>query len=144
VAGQRWLAQLKPDPLGCKRNPHSVNEKLIHGWLSLQRAPEGSPDYERFFWAHGELADLVEEHPEEAWPLILEILRREQDKEVLSVLAAGPLEELLSHHGPAFIERVESEASANARFRWLLGGVYQLFMTDVIWARVRAAAPERW
>ena len=121
-----------------------MNEKLIQGWLSLQRAREGSPDHERFFWAHGEFSELVEERPEDAWPLILEILRREQDEEVLSVLAAGPLEELLSRHGSAFIERVESEASSNARFRWLLGGVYKLFMTDEIWARVRAAAPERW
>ena len=121
-----------------------MDERLIGAWIALYRAAEGSHEHQEHVWAHGAISDLVEERPEEAWPLILEILRREERESVLAALAAGPLEELLSYHGPAFIERVEAESRRDRRFRWLLGGVWQLLMSDDIWARVKAAAPERW
>jgi hypothetical protein len=130
--------------LGGKMMESDNYEHLIDGWLSLQRVPEGSQEYDALLWAHAEFSNMVEENPEAAWILILEILERERDEEVLAVLAAGPLEELLSTHGPDFIDRVEAEAAHNGRFAWLLSGVYRLFMSDEVWKRVQSAAPERW
>lgn len=46
------------------------------------------------------------------------------DEEFLGVMAAGPLENLLSKPRPDILERVLSEARKNARFRWLLRGIF--------------------
>lgn len=44
---------------------------------------------------------------------------------VLAQLTAGPLEELLTLHGPDFIEDVEAEARQNRRMFWTLGCVWK-------------------
>jgi len=54
-------------------------------------------------------------------------------------VAAGPLEVLLSEHGPDFIDRVETEAAHNNRFREALTLVWRLEMTDDVWTRVQKA-----
>jgi len=61
-------------------------------------------------------------------------------QEVCGVLAAGPLEDLLSIDGEQFIERCEDLARRDRRMAWLLGGVWQFEMTDEIWNRVQTAA----
>lgn len=58
-------------------------------------------------------------------------------QKVCGQLAAGPVEELLSYHGPDYIERFESEARLDRRMAWVLGGVWQAEMSDDIWDRVR-------
>jgi len=82
--------------------------------------------------------------PEVAYAAILRAVEFELTPEQISVLAAGPLEVLLSQHGPNFIERVESEAAKNARFNYLLGGVWRLGMTEDVWSRVKKARRETW
>ena len=74
--------------------------------------------------------DVVHEEPEVAWLAILQILQRALSAEETSVLAAGPLEDLLALHGTQFIERVESEAVRNPRFNHLPGGVWQNQMSQ--------------
>ena len=64
--------------------------------------------------------------------------------EAFSLLAAGPLEDLLSEHGPVFIDRLEQEATASKRFDHLLGGVWRLSMTDDVWNRVQKARSAVW
>lgn len=46
------------------------------------------------------------------------------DVEFLGVMAAGPLEDLLSDPRPDILERIVAEARKSARFRWLLKGVF--------------------
>jgi hypothetical protein len=88
--------------------------------------------------------DTVYDSPEVAWPAILEILARELTDDQISSLAAGPLEDLLTVHGPEFIERVEHEARQNARFNHLLEGVRQNEMPLEIWKRVKKARGKAW
>lgn len=80
---------------------------------------------------------------EEAWIAILRILELDPSQEVIAVLAAGPLEDLTDDYGPAFIERIEAESRRNARFRNLLGGVWQSSSSD-IWARIAACRDLVW
>ena len=61
---------------------------------------------------------------------------------VCGVLAAGPVEDLLSFHGHRFIERFEEEARRDRRMAWLLGGACQFQMGEEIWQRVRLAADD--
>ena len=90
---------------------------------------------------------LARENPELGWAIILAILERidaEPSSRLFQVLAAGPLEDLLSSHGDAVIERVEVEAKRNPRFRLLLGGVWQNAMPQPIWSRIQAYRTEGW
>jgi hypothetical protein len=87
--------------------------------------------------AHDRAWDLCQDKPEKAFQLVLEVLRRNHSNEILKVLAAGPLENILAKHGEAMIERVEAEAKSNPLFAKLLGGVWQNDMPEHIWNRVQ-------
>jgi hypothetical protein len=82
--------------------------------------------------------------PEDAWQIVLAVLSQKPSDEVIGILAAGPLEDLIQDQGAKFIERIENEARKNPAFRRLLGGVWQSGTPDV-WARVeKARAGIRW
>ena len=106
-------------------------------WAAWQSDPanDGQDNHELIGFM--ELDELVHEHPEHAWPCILATVADARAQPFLGLLAAGPIEDLLSIHGATFIDRVEREARQNPRFAWTLGGVWQLQMTDEIWARVQ-------
>jgi hypothetical protein len=112
-------------------------------WATWQADPENRGRLNNDLIGFDEFEWAVREHPEHAWQGILATLADARSKPYLGVLAAGPLEDLLSYHGPTFIARVESEAALNPQFAWLLGGVWQFEMTDQIWARVQAAWDRR-
>lgn len=84
------------------------------------------------------------ENADEAWEIILAIHQRPLSNKAIAMLAAGPLENLLSRHGELFIERIEELARLDPKFNHLLGGVWQNGMSDIIWERVQAARDEIW
>ena len=92
--------------------------------------------WDEFDWA-------VRKHPEHAWQAIVAAARDPRLEPYFGVLAAGPLEDLLSQRGPIFIDRVEAEARANDKFAYLLGGVWKFEMSDDIWSRVQAVWDRR-
>ena len=94
--------------------------------------------------AYVEMEDAVQDEPERAWQLILGILKRDQSDSVIPCLAGGPLENLLVHHGPSFIERVEELAKANQDFNRLLGGVWKNGISDEIWNRLASVRKGVW
>ena len=59
------------------------------------------------------------------------------------MLAAGPMEDLLSYHGAEVIDRVEQRAAIDPKFKELLGGAWQLMTPDEIWHRVEKLAKFR-
>jgi hypothetical protein len=65
--------------------------------------------------------ELEESNPDAVLDLIIEILKIETSDQVLAVLAAGELEDIIS---AKTIDRIEREAAANDKFRWLLGGAW--------------------
>jgi hypothetical protein len=115
-------------------------DAVIDAWLALQRTPEDTPEWWQRREAALEFVALCANDPEVAWEAILEIARRETDEEILAVLAAWPLEDLLSYHGEAFIDRVEAMAHRDPHFRSVLAGTWQDGMTDAVWQRVLAAS----
>jgi hypothetical protein len=86
---------------------------------------------------------VVRSHPEHAWECILATVKDSRSKPFLGLLAAGPMEDLLSFHGPVFIERVENEAKINPAFASMLGGVWRFQMSFDIWSRVQAVWDRR-
>jgi len=121
----------------------SSKERLIAGWLAMQRADTGTREYADSFWAVERLDELCSTSPEDAWDVILGVLARDPSDRALGNLAAGPLEDVLARHGPSIIERVEREARRSPAFANLPAGVWQNTMPDDIWARVRAVWDRR-
>ncbi len=115
-------------------------EQWVEAWLAFQKTPEDTVEW----WERREdalaFAELCVNDPETAWAAIVDIVRREPDEEILAVLAAWPLEDLLSHHGEAFINRAEAAAQQDPRFRRVLAGTWRADMTQDVWKRVLAAS----
>jgi len=91
--------------------------------------------------------DLVRRDAGLGLSVILNILERIEAAPAstsFEALAAGPLEDLLVHHGPAIIDRVEAQARSDARFNLLLGGVWPNAIAPDVWARVEAIRREVW
>lgn len=99
---------------------------------------------EENFWAFEAFDEASRSDPELCWELILQTLHTPHSDSVTEILAAGPLEELLAHFGPQFIERVEAKTREDAEFKDLLGGVWRNSMSDEIWARIEACRGEPW
>ena len=125
-------------------------EQVASDWVIFARYDANkAPD---LVFANGwVLYDLVGENPHLAWDVIKRVISRYSERDyfsdskteaqkVVGNLAAGPLEDLLSAHGPVFIEAAEAEARSDRRMAWTLGGVWQLGMSNEIWARVQQAA----
>jgi hypothetical protein len=97
-------------------------------------------------WLAGEhtMFDACDEEPEIAWQAVLELARRPLTDEQEELLAAGPLETLLSMHGATFIDCVVEEAERNPRLNHLLGGVWRREMPEEIWNRIVNVRKEVW
>ncbi len=76
---------------------------------------------------------------EAVWEAVLRLMQRELSEQQITLLAAGPVEDLLAHHGARFIDRIEAEAQRSPAFAQLLGGVWQNTIPSDIWQRVEAA-----
>ena len=83
-----------------------------------------APWPEELWWAWEKMDRLVRNLPEEAWRAILLCLYSTSDERVLGMVAAGPLEDFLCLHGPAFLDRVLAEAQQRPWFRRSLRGVW--------------------
>ena len=106
-------------------------ERIIREFVEYGEAE--NPDWG---WASDRMHSILEGAPEIAWELIVELIDRAPSDDSLSFFAAGPLEDLLSKDGPAFIDRVEGRAATNERFRRAVGMLRRLGMADDVWARV--------
>jgi hypothetical protein len=116
--------------------PRLLNEWLR--WAEWMRDDSRDPSVGDELIGFDEFDWIVREYPEYGWKAILAALKDDRLVPYLGTLAAGPLEDLLGHHGTQFIDRVEAEARADPRFAWLLGGVWQFTMSEEVWSRVQA------
>ena len=113
---------------------------LARVWIEQSGKPEKDQndawselrDYER---------EITNNEPDRMLDMILEVLKIETNERMLGYLAAGPLEDVI---GMNTIDRVEREAAANKRFRWLLGGVWYYSAPDELKARLDALIKDRW
>jgi hypothetical protein len=126
------LARRTPKhPLEC--DAMSVPE-LARAWVEQYSKSDRDRD-DNFFAMMDYERDLREEYSDRAIDLILEILKIETNPVLLSLLAAGPLEDVISMET---IDRIEREASANKRFHDLLGGAWYYRVPDELKARLDA------
>jgi len=116
-------------------------EALARAWIEQYSKSDRDRD-DNFFTLMDFERDLREEDPDRAIDVILAILDIETNPVLLSMLAAGPLEDVISMRT---IDRIEREAAANKRFHDLLGGVWYFRAGDELKARLDALIGEnRW
>jgi hypothetical protein len=106
--------------------------ELARAWVEEYSKSDRDRD-DNFFAMMDHERDLREEDPDKAIDLILQILEIETNPVLLSVLAAGPLEDVISRRT---IDRIERAAAANKRFHDLLGGVWYYRASDELKARL--------
>lgn len=75
-------------------------------------------------------------HAETLWRFVLKVLERQPSERALGMLAAGPIEDLISECGTQFIDRIETQARQDPLFREALHGVWQSTTPDALWARI--------
>ena len=122
------------------REAMSVPE-LARDWVEQYSKSDRDRDG-NFFAMMDYESELREQDPGKAIDLIVEILDIETNPALLSLLAAGPLEDVISMET---IDRIEREAQANKRFHDLLGGVWYYRASDELKARLDALVGEdRW
>jgi hypothetical protein len=118
--------------------------KLADAWIRHWHAPKDSDEREKTAWASGEVIELpYDGKSEELWQIILNVHERDQSITIRQVLSAGPIEDLLSHFGELYIERVEEKARQDPAFAKVLGGVWQNRMSDEVWQRLQAVWDRR-
>jgi hypothetical protein len=141
--GDAWqadhVAQRAPrEPLDCAKL--SLPE-LARAWIEQYSKSDRDQD-DNLFAIMDHERDLREEDPDRMIDLILEILKIESNPVLLSVLAAGPLEDVISL---GTIDRIEREARADKRFHDLLGGVWYYRAPDELKSRLDVLIAEsRW
>lgn len=119
--------------------PDEVAHDWFVRWSPEHRGTEPSYEYELF---HTDL-----EPKTWLWAVVAALNMIPEDDggaNLVGVLAAGPLEDLLAKHGPEVIELVELLAKNRPNFAYLLGGVWRNSIRQDVWDRVQAALPERW
>ncbi|MDC7789973.1 hypothetical protein PQJ75_29020 [Rhodoplanes sp. TEM] len=109
-------------------------DALARAWVEQHGRPEKDRDANWHALADFERR-LLDRDPDRALDLVVAVLAIETDPNLLSLLAAGLLEDLI---GPETIARVEREASNNPAFRALLGGVWYHNETEDLRARLDA------
>ncbi len=115
---------------------HTI-EALADLWLADHHEDDGDPD--DMAWSDLCVFEL-DAHPELLWSFVLRALRKAETVWQAGLVAAGPLEELLTNHGADFIDRLEDQARRSPRIRYALTGVWTQDIQDRdIRGRIEAA-----
>jgi hypothetical protein len=108
---------------------------LVDAWIAAVDASTDSDDPK--YWAVNEVISWdIRQNPETMWRFILAVCKRDLSMQTTGRVAAGPIEDLLSQAGELYIGRVEFLARRDPKFRKVLGGVWQLSMSDEVWGRL--------
>lgn len=110
-------------------------EEWASAYIAAQKAPTAVDEYHPQWWAIEKFMLPTPASAGQCWDCILEIVSRNPPENVLAMLAAGPIEDLLHYHGREFIDRLEDEARKNPLFRTTLQYVWPSGQPEM-WARL--------
>lgn len=96
-------------------------EDLAAQWISEQKAYEVGDDLPP---AIRKVIHMALDEPHALWPILLEVTSQTDDHDVLEILGAGPLEDLITYQGVGFFERIEEQYRQNPAFREALSNVW--------------------
>jgi GNAT superfamily N-acetyltransferase len=122
----------RPNILSQLQEPNWLSEEqeiLLSSWFG----------HEQTYWAWRAVEELTDDDPERLWTIAKALVAAAPDENTLAHIGAGPLEDLLADYGEQFIERIERQAAADAKFRYCLARVWRAGMSDELWSRVTIA-----
>jgi hypothetical protein len=119
-------------------NDDLVDAYLKYGWIVVH---DGEASH--LEWAYHSVCEIVDRaESEDVLALVLALISKSPD-ELLSYVAAGPLEDLLCLHGPNVIGTVLKSAHKDERLRIALQGVWgQNRMDSATWERLQSSVRE--
>jgi hypothetical protein len=118
---------------------------IVNAWITAEEAEFGSPEHESNWWAISQVIKWhLESKGELLWRFIIAAYKRELSDRTISVLAAGPLEDLLAKQTQNLLTGLKNLHERIPGSNYLLGGVWRNAMTDEIWQRVQAARHHVW
>jgi hypothetical protein len=97
---------------------------ILAYWRNDRRYDEGREDDDTDFWAWETVSGFVDDDPEKAWPIILDLIATSPSEQGIYSVAAGPLEDLVVTHGNRFIDRIEAQAKASPEFKLAIGAAW--------------------
>jgi hypothetical protein len=120
-------------------------DALISAWIAAEESQKRTGDNDPAWWAVETVImwNINSQH-EALWQFITRSFERPMTDEAFGMIAAGPLEDLISYHGQLYIDRIEALARKNPRFNYLLGGVWKNASTDDVWSRVEKIRLKAW
>jgi hypothetical protein len=124
------------------QSPTEIAEEWIQAWSGNESPAVGAGvGASRLDW------ELPRENPELCLESIINVLARidgSSPNRLLSVLAAGPLEDLLAVNGHIVVEQVEVLARRSPEFRLLLNGVWDRTIKPDVLSKLAKYRNQRW
>ena len=113
---------------------------IAKSWLSYYKTGD-----KKFLWATEYLLELTQENPKRSWIIIILIINLIESMTdnswkdfIISNLAAGPMEELLSNYGEIIIPLLEEGCKKNNELIKLLNMCYKHNMNNIIWGKIKS------
>lgn len=121
-------------------NEEQLDEWADHYVLAYRAKPRTQDEHEAALLASEPGYSALHLGQAEAlWRFILKVLERQPSEWALGMLAAGPIEDLITGCGAQFIERIEAQARQDRGFRQALQGVWKSTTPDALWIRIERA-----
>ncbi|WP_448674109.1 DUF6869 domain-containing protein [Pseudoxanthomonas mexicana] len=120
--------------------PAEVASRWIDKW-AVPGVPSGESDGFDLDW------ELPHDNPRLCLDSILQVLSRipsDPADRHFQVLAAGPLEDLLVHHGPRFVDEIDTLARRSPSFRMLLNGAWTSRVDQAVVEQLAKYRGARW
>jgi hypothetical protein len=115
-------------------------------WINYQAARsrlgdafESSDEKERYWWAVEQFMDWTRNDPQQSWATVVEVWQRvdRSDMDVLAVLGAGEVEDLLCNYGEDYFPIIERFCEVEPEFKTVLRMVWQSSMSPSLWHKVQ-------
>ena len=117
--------------------------RLLREHKPIPKAPEPGYDGRLFDWLAEMLIYGPPDGPERAWPIILHLIDRAPDDDVLTFIGSGAVEDLVNKAGAEFADRIADEAATSWRFRAALRAAWPHDdVPDSIRALIRSSAAD--
>jgi hypothetical protein len=110
-------------------------------FLAYVSAVDTSMEVDDDFWAWELLTSLVQDDPDQAFHVLMQVIDRAPEA-LLFVVGAGPLEELIDTHFVSLADRIETELRANYKLRSAFRVVNLADVPSQFAGRFEAAASE--
>ncbi len=98
----------------------SEDEKIAKSWIKLKLTKYSDPSFDNLFWSYEKIDELISKKPIDALKVILKISDLIDTDELLDLLGAGPIEDLMFRNGEAVIKQIETETKYRPKFKTAL------------------------